>query len=661
MATIAKRGDSYRIKVSCGYDNSGKQVIQLMTWKPEPSMTAKQVEKELTRQTVLFEEACLKGQVVSSVKFETFAEQWFEEYARRNLKNTSLDRMMRLRVKVYAAIGHLRLDKITARHIQKFVTALANTKSEATGRVYARKTVVHHLSFISTVFGYAVKMGIAKEIHDCSEEEIETMAKIFDTGSSLAVARLFADFLRYAKLTKWGYDFHPRGKKDSPAYPLKDFAAMAYCVFNDEMWEKHDLVSKAVKSQKFADIWLLTALHLVCALRRTDMLRIPAPSLPYEPDRVLKEIEAGTFPEYEVLALADELEIRVASKEMKPTKTAAYENIPNLKLFIPESLRKPMGIIIAVALAHRPEIEPGDPFVSEVSNMMTFRKFFGREFAESAGGGKHFSVRRCNKSYLQGIGSIECAEDAPGKPKGYILAALARSHKGGIGKLPEITDIYLKDANFTGYSPEFIAREMFERGVLSFIPAVMLEIYAGKEFKRLSVSSQTLMIRQVGLTPGNIENLVCAAESALHNAQETVNAAIRDGNMRREHIGAALQNIASGNAPSRVDICLCLMTALGRKCPYPERAGCIGCGYEIYTKSAVHLLMREFARLKNQRETAETGEAWRYSAMMERAVMPAVAEIIACVKMFAPGADIETLLDIVERGIEGNDRVIREK
>ena len=160
MATIAKRGESYRIKVSCGYDNSGKQVIQSMTWKPEPNMTAKQIEKELNRQAVLFEEACLKGQVVSSVKFEAFAEQWFDEYARRNLKNTSLDRMMRLRDKVYAAIGHLRLDKITARHIQKFVTALAHTKSEATGRLYARKTVVHHLSFISTVFGYAVKMGM---------------------------------------------------------------------------------------------------------------------------------------------------------------------------------------------------------------------------------------------------------------------------------------------------------------------------------------------------------------------------------------------------------------------------------------------------------------------------------------------------------------------
>ena len=93
MATITKRGESYRIKVSCGYDTTGKQVIQSITWKPDPTMTAKQAEKELNRQAVLFEEACMKGKVVAAVKFEAFAEQWFEEYARPNLKSTSYERM----------------------------------------------------------------------------------------------------------------------------------------------------------------------------------------------------------------------------------------------------------------------------------------------------------------------------------------------------------------------------------------------------------------------------------------------------------------------------------------------------------------------------------------------------------------------------------------
>ena len=160
MATIRKRGNSYQIRVSCGYDVIGNQVTQTMSRKPETNMTKKQIEKEVNRQAVLFEEACMKGQVVSSVKFETFAEQWFDEYAKHNLKNTSLDRMSRLRDKIYPEIGHIRFDRITARHIQNFINKLADAPNERTKKPLARKTIVHNLSFISCVFDYAVKMGM---------------------------------------------------------------------------------------------------------------------------------------------------------------------------------------------------------------------------------------------------------------------------------------------------------------------------------------------------------------------------------------------------------------------------------------------------------------------------------------------------------------------
>ena len=46
MATITKRGDSYRFRVSVGYDSENKQIIKSMTWKPPAGMTQKQAEKE---------------------------------------------------------------------------------------------------------------------------------------------------------------------------------------------------------------------------------------------------------------------------------------------------------------------------------------------------------------------------------------------------------------------------------------------------------------------------------------------------------------------------------------------------------------------------------------------------------------------------------------
>ncbi len=63
MATIEKRGNSYRITVSAGYDMQGKQIKKRMTWTPEPTMSDKQIKKELERQAVLFEEQINNGSI----------------------------------------------------------------------------------------------------------------------------------------------------------------------------------------------------------------------------------------------------------------------------------------------------------------------------------------------------------------------------------------------------------------------------------------------------------------------------------------------------------------------------------------------------------------------------------------------------------------------
>lgn len=164
MATIQKRGGSYSIRVSCGYDTQGKQVIQSKTWTPDDGMTEKQIQKELERQKVLFEEECKKGFQARAVKFETFCEEWFTEYAKPNLRNTTYERLRQLRGRIYKAIGHLRMDKITARQIQMFVNTLSkNGANEKTGGALSAKTIRHILNLISDVFGYGVKMGVVSE------------------------------------------------------------------------------------------------------------------------------------------------------------------------------------------------------------------------------------------------------------------------------------------------------------------------------------------------------------------------------------------------------------------------------------------------------------------------------------------------------------------
>ena len=165
MATIRKRkSGTYEIKVSCGYDVNGKQVLQFKHWKPPEGLTKRQIEKELQRQAVLFEEECKKGKITASIKFQTFAEQWFEEYAKINLRPTSYERMRQTTQRVYPALGHMKLDKITARHIQAFISDLyVNGKNQRNGKHLSRKTVIHHLNFISDVFAYAIKMDMLSD------------------------------------------------------------------------------------------------------------------------------------------------------------------------------------------------------------------------------------------------------------------------------------------------------------------------------------------------------------------------------------------------------------------------------------------------------------------------------------------------------------------
>lgn len=164
MATIQKRGKSYLIRVSCGYDINGNHKEQSMTWKPNENMSKRQIEKELKRQAVLFEEQVSHGYKTTAVKFQDFAEEWFEEYAKLNLRSTTYERMLQLRKRVYNAIGHLRMDKITARQLQGFVNSLAKEgANEKTGEPLAQKTIRHNLSFISDVFSYAVKMDLLSD------------------------------------------------------------------------------------------------------------------------------------------------------------------------------------------------------------------------------------------------------------------------------------------------------------------------------------------------------------------------------------------------------------------------------------------------------------------------------------------------------------------
>lgn len=172
MATIRKRGNAYQIRVSTGYDTKGNHKEQAMTWKPPEGMTERQIQKELNRQAVMFEEACMHGFKSTAIKFEELAKEWFTEYAALNIRASTFEEMRKLTKRVYPALGHLRIDKITSRQIQAFLNSMAKDgANKRTGKPLSPKTIHHHLELISDIFGYAIKMELISD-NPCSKVTI---------------------------------------------------------------------------------------------------------------------------------------------------------------------------------------------------------------------------------------------------------------------------------------------------------------------------------------------------------------------------------------------------------------------------------------------------------------------------------------------------------
>ena len=162
MATTQKRGDSYRITVSCGYDIHGKQIRHTMTWTPDPKMTPKQVEKELKRQTVLFEERIKNGtvEVNGKIKLKDFCDKFLDEYARTTLKPTTVRNYERDIERICEALGHLKLEAIKPAQITRFYNNLMKDGSnKATGGALDAVSVAAVNRTFSAVMGKAVKWG----------------------------------------------------------------------------------------------------------------------------------------------------------------------------------------------------------------------------------------------------------------------------------------------------------------------------------------------------------------------------------------------------------------------------------------------------------------------------------------------------------------------
>ena len=176
MADIArlerKKGTTFRIRVGAGYDFSGKQIRHSMNWTPPSGMTERQIEKELNKVVVDFENRVQDGLVYKNIKFSDFAEKWLLDYADKQCSPKYRFESRRMLVDINKSIGHIPLQKLKKLHLQEFYTKLSeeprlvSSKSrnsegqlivETIERFKSPSTILHYHRLISTILTKATQ------------------------------------------------------------------------------------------------------------------------------------------------------------------------------------------------------------------------------------------------------------------------------------------------------------------------------------------------------------------------------------------------------------------------------------------------------------------------------------------------------------------------
>lgn len=177
MATITPRKNrqgeiiSYTIRVYRGYNAQGERFKPYtMTYKPPKGMTAKQIEKEVNRQAVQFEEECKRGGVADpTIRLSDFCEKYLE-ITKNTLSPTTYEFYKeQITDFIVPALGHLKLKDITAAHVQQYIQQLSTMPkitragTQIDGEYISPSTVRRRLAILQAVLKQAVKLGLIPE------------------------------------------------------------------------------------------------------------------------------------------------------------------------------------------------------------------------------------------------------------------------------------------------------------------------------------------------------------------------------------------------------------------------------------------------------------------------------------------------------------------
>ncbi|HEO0810548.1 TPA: hypothetical protein U9M30_002177 [Streptococcus agalactiae] len=481
---------------------------------------------------------------------------------------------------------------------------------------------------------------LTKDLFLYSDAEVETLVEVATEVLTKSQGNILIQFIKWQLnkgVTRYRVSFEMTKRytieSANGAYELDEYLELMYYLFNENYIIKNDMLCKAANSKNYADTWLYLGLHFICALRSTDLERLGHPKLTREPLEVLEAVVDGTWSSSEARRTLLSITTRLTYLNLTPNKTKNASNVAQLKFHVPESCQVLIGTLLAICEAHfqlQIPYNAENPLIRQIKTYEKITSYMGEEignlFLE-----RNFSSRSANKSYLQSVAMLAddvLEEKSELNIKGYFLAALARSHKGDFNEFAQTTTTYLKDAQLGQLKPEMVAKELFERGVLSMIPSMLLTIVTRGKYKKLSPSQQTQMIKSLDLTPIEIEKTLELSIRADSRSQQALKTLV-ENNVDPEQLLTICHRIGNGEAFSKQGESMCLLSALGKLCSYDDRQHCVGCQYELQTKSTLLLLIGEFNRLNKQYQKLKNElERGKVRAILEKQIKPCLTEML---------------------------------
>lgn len=137
MASIRKRGNSYLIVVSMGYDFDGKRrKPQQKTVHPPDDLTPKAKEKWLEEEAALFERQCKNEplKVDKSITLASYTEMWLREIAPAKLAKSTLARDKQDIDRFMPYLGGYKLTDLKPEHFRNLYVELRKQKNSVTGK-----------------------------------------------------------------------------------------------------------------------------------------------------------------------------------------------------------------------------------------------------------------------------------------------------------------------------------------------------------------------------------------------------------------------------------------------------------------------------------------------------------------------------------------------